>query len=220
MAEEDIERLGLDEEGKPLRLTPTPVHRDTRENGGYTASTLGAMPDKVSSRHRVLMRHLIAGYSVTDAAKLCGYTTERASLISQSGLFREEMSRMQAELDRQFLGMEAHKISGDFVRQRLREEAASSLERLVQLRDSAENEAVAARSAMDLLDRAGYKPKLEVEGTVTTVQVSDGVAEALRLAIAEMKATVPPLLSALVAPPQAGVAPSESPSGNSLKDGV
>ena len=52
------------------------------------------------------------------------------------------------------------------VRERLEEEAVSSLQRLVELRGQSSELSVALRAAMDLLDRAGYKPtdKLKLSG--------------------------------------------------------
>jgi len=62
-------------------------------------STINAQPDKITPRHRALMRRLVAGMSLSDACNDIGFSISRASIIVNSPLFQEEMKRMEGEVE-------------------------------------------------------------------------------------------------------------------------
>ncbi len=144
-------------------------------------------PKKLSSRHRAIMRRLIAGHSLKEIAEEFGYTPSRLSIIVNSTLFKKEKERMEKEIEKQFVENEGSKVQTDLVRARLAEEALPSLETIVSLRDTAQSEKVRQASAFDILNRAGYKEPIKVEAS-GQVEVGDGLANAIKEAVAAIRA--------------------------------
>jgi len=171
------------DEGKG-ELDNTPKHRDTPE---YSEATKGLQPLSISHRHRALMRRLVAGGRLKDVCEELGFTVARASLVANSPLFKEEMARMQAQVDSGVIKLEAEKphIDGG-VRAQLEEEALASLRVIVGLRDGAKSERVQQVSALEILDRAGYAKTDKVEGKLQ-LEASPGLADAIQTAIREMR---------------------------------
>ena len=166
----------------------TPKHRDTKE---YAASTILQQPKHITGRHQALMRRLAAGVTLQDAAEELGYSIQRASIVSNSPLFQEEYKKLLEDIKAGVVKVEAsiaHMDGG--VRKRLEVEAIQSLEALIGLRDSATSERVRQISAMDILDRAGYKATDKVEARVE-LDASEGLANALATAMKEMKGGSP-----------------------------
>ena len=152
----------------------------------HSECTKGQYPDKLTSRHRALMRLQVAGLPLKDAARDAGYTLARASLIVGSPLYKFEKSKMEEELRKRFIDAEGSKITVDAVRKRFKDEALNSIDKLVKLRDGAQSERVQQISAMDILDRSGYKEpeKLEVDAIV---EVGEGLANALKEAVVAIR---------------------------------
>ncbi len=165
--------------------TPTPKHSDTPE---YSESSLDAMPKTLNDRHRKLMRLLLSGkYDLTRAAEVVGMTVARASLVSNSPLFIEEMERMRQGIADGFIKIESeteHMDGG--VTAKFEEEALASLNVLISLRDGATSERVKQVSALEILDRAGYAKKEKIEGRLQ-LDASEGLVNAINASIQQMR---------------------------------
>jgi hypothetical protein len=142
----------------------------------YAQSTKDAMPARVTLRHHALMRQLLAGVPIGEAARVCGFTGARASVVVASPLFQAEMKRLKIEIDGSFVQHVATQV--DPVRDYLKDQAMESARTVVGLRDNAQSERVRQSSAFDILDRAGYKAPQVQEGKVT-LEVSEGLANAI-----------------------------------------
>ncbi len=141
-------------------------------------------PKKLNNRHRVLMRLLITGLPLGQAALALGFTVSRASIISNSSLFKAEMERMRGEIEGELVSVEGD--IGSRVRGVLEKEGVTSAEKLVTLRDNAVSEGVSLRAAQDILDRLGIKGKdvLEIQEKVVG---SDALQSMLATAVKEMQ---------------------------------
>ena len=148
-------------------------------------------PKSISTRHQALMRRLLAGQTASQAATELGMSVGRVSIVSNSPLFKEEMAIMQKEISGEFVKNESSKVHTDMVRTRLSEEALASLNTIIRLRDSAQSERVRQLSAIEILDRAGFKAPERVEGSVL-LDASDGLMSAIQQAMKEMQTPTPP----------------------------
>lgn len=140
-------------------------------------STKRLMPDRVSTRHRALMRRLLAGMTPGEAARELGYSLTRVSLIIRSPLFRAEMENMQREINEKFTDREGKEIHQDVVRERLKrasEKAARTLEGAL----DDDSGRVRLSAAKEILDRTGYAKKEQVEGGFV-VEPSEGFVNLL-----------------------------------------
>jgi len=127
-------------------------------------STINAQPDKITPRHRALMRRLVAGMPLSDACDDIGFSISRASIIVNSPLFQEEMKRMEGEVEKGFVEAEADR-STDPVRKALSESSAKAAATL----DGAlsdENAVVRVSAAKDILDRTGYAKEDKIKAKV------------------------------------------------------
>lgn len=131
----------------------------------HSESTINAYPDKISSRHRALMRLLVSGWTLSNACDALGYTVARASVVVNSPLFKEEKDKMEDALKKGFIDAEAGKLSTDPTRLALnetREMAAKTLKGA--LSDPSGNVRVSA--AKDILDRTGYAKEDKIKANV------------------------------------------------------
>ena len=127
-------------------------------------STINARPNKVTPRHRALMRRLVSGMTLSQASEDLGFTVGRASVIVNSPLFQDEMKRMEGELREEFVEREADK-SADAVRVSLTESAEIAARTLKGALDD-ESAAVRVSAAKDILDRTGYAKEDKIKATV------------------------------------------------------
>ena len=160
-----------------------PIHLDTPQ---YSEATQKLQPKHINTKHRAMMRHFIAGKTNREVAELFGMTEARVSLIKNSPLFREEMAKMEKEVKDEYVQTEGSKVQTDLIRVRMKERAAEAADTLYELMKGAESEAVRQKSAMEILDRTGYKATEKFEGEVV-VDASDGLINALNAALAEMR---------------------------------
>ena len=158
----------------------------SRKGAEYADSTKEQQIEKVEPRHRAMMRLLISGYKVGDLVEPFGLSSVRISNIVNSPLFKEEMRRMEEQVNVKFAESEGSKTASDFVRIRLREEAQRSLDKLISLRDGAQSERVQQLSAIDILDRAGVKGAEKFEGELV-LDASEGLVNALAEAVKIMR---------------------------------
>ena len=144
----------------------------------HSESTRRLMPKSLNTRHRALMRMLVAGVSVKDAARALGYNEERAYQISMSPLFKEEMERMRREVDKRFIEGEAEKPSFVGIARGILEdaapEAAQALVDILRTGDIKHRQ----MSAKEILDRVGVAGE-KGKGEGVSIEVSDGLAKAI-----------------------------------------
>jgi len=147
-------------------------------------------PKQLKTRHRVIMEHLLAGMSQREVARKIGMSESRLSIIVNTDSFQRELSQLRSVQDARVIEKNASAV--DEVNQRLREEALKSVERLVQLRDTASSEPVQRGSATDILDRAGYQPKGAGATAAAVVMISGDLAKTLNVAAEEARALSDP----------------------------
>lgn len=122
-------------------------------------------PKKISGRHRALMRRLVAGMPLGDAARELGYNQARASIIKNSPLFLEEMMKMQEDINSGFVDAESSKIHTDIVRRRFDELSKVAVNTLGEgLED--ESGHVRITAAKEILDRSGYVKEEKLKADV------------------------------------------------------
>jgi hypothetical protein len=133
-------------------------------------------PKRVHPRHRALMRELIGGMTLSQAATYLGFTVSRASIIINSPLFQLEMKEMESELKREFISNQVNK-TGDPVKAFLAEHAITAAKTL---RGALNDENVGARisAAKDILDRTGYAKEDKVKTNVV-VEPSQSLLDVL-----------------------------------------
>lgn len=162
----------------------TPKHSNLKE---YSESTKKLHIKSISLRHRVLMKKLLAGKTLKASAEDLGYNYERAVIVANSPLFREEMDRMRKEVEKGVIELETeveHMDGG--VKARMEEEAFNSLRVILSLRDGGTSERVRQVSALEILDRAGYGKTDKVEGKIV-LDSSPGLVNAIKEAVGEMR---------------------------------
>jgi hypothetical protein len=144
-------------------------------------STVNAEPDKITPRHRALMRRLVAGMTLSDACIDIGFSISRASLIVNSPLFQAEMKRMEGEVAKEFAEAEANRPT-DPTRVML-SESAETAARTLKGALSDENAMVRVNAAKDILDRTGYakedkiKAKVLVEPSQSLIDVMSRIVK-------------------------------------------
>lgn len=141
---------------------------------------------KLNERHRLIMRLELRGLSKTEIADLTGYAYQSVVQITNTENYKETLAAFRAEVDRKFEEKLTDKMTEDPVREMFKKEAMASAERLAELRDHAESENVQMRSAMDILDRGGYKPK-DVQELQGGLEISDKVSNDLIAGIRDLK---------------------------------
>ena len=100
-------------------------------------------PQKLTARHREIMRRLLEGAPRNIIAEEMGLTPQAITIISTSLLFRSELAKMEEDADFQVI-----KRAED-----LSNEAIDTLKNLMRFSRS---EALKCRAADSILDRAGY----------------------------------------------------------------
>ncbi len=147
-------------------------------------STINQQPDKITPRHRALMRKLISGMTLSEACEDIGFSVPRASIITNSPLFKEELVRMEAEVSKGFVEAEAQK-GGDSTRKILSESSNKAAETL---KGALENgtPALQMSAARDILDRTGYAKEDKIKATVL-VEPSQSLIDVVGRMVKEKK---------------------------------
>ena len=144
-------------------------------------ASVNAQPDKVTPRHRALMRRLVAGMTLSDACVDIGFTVSRASIIVNSPLFQAEMKVMEGEIAKEFQEAEAQRPT-DPTRMVLSESAEMAAKTLKGAM-SDENPMIRVSAAKDILDRTGYakedkiKAKVLVEPSQSLIDVMSRIVK-------------------------------------------
>ena len=137
----------------------------------------------IRPRHRALMRKLLGGKSTTEAAEELGLCRERAYIIVKSPLFVQEMEKMRADLNKEFIESQAKQELSDPTRKELSESTLEAAQALKEALASKDVNAV-IRAAANILDRTGYGKEEKVK-TEILVEPSQGLLNALRREIPE-----------------------------------
>jgi len=144
-------------------------------------ATINAQPDKVTPRHRALMRRLVAGMTLSEACVDIGFTVSRASIIVNSPLFQAEMKVMEGEVAKEFQEAEAQRPT-DPTRTML-SESAEMAARTLKGAMSDESAMIRVSAAKDILDRTGYakedkiKAKVLVEPSQSLIDVMSRIVQ-------------------------------------------
>lgn len=126
--------------------------------------------EELKSNHRQLMRELISGKRVKDAARACGMSARQASAVKNSELFQVEMERMQARIDNLFVEEEVGASVAQH-RERLRRLVPAALDAIEDRVRDGENPSQQLMSAKEILDRSGMQT---VERSEVEVKVDAG----------------------------------------------
>ena len=140
---------------------------------------------KLRDKHLALAREIVMGATHAEAAGRTGFSEGRVAILVNAPLFEAEVARLRAEIDNQFITEAANTgaATKEEVRQSIDNEVVQSLATLVELRDDDEvSGAVRQKSALEILNLAGYKTEEKV-GTTMTVEVGEGLQAMLQAAI-------------------------------------
>ena len=132
---------------------------------------------EMKSKHRDLMRWLISGSTIAEAAARTGISKENVTRLASSELFKSEMSIMQDELDKE---LHEKKVSTAIEIQEMNLQAAKdNLSVRIDIRDK-EMESPASRlKACDAIDVVAGIKAPEGSGQTLTIAVDDGLKAAL-----------------------------------------
>ena len=146
----------LEELISDMPVAGLPAEVETARNGNGNGKW---EPKQLTPRHREIMRRLLEGAHKNTIAEEMGITPQAVIIISTSQLFREELAKMETEADFQVI-----KRAED-----LSNEALDTLKNLMRF---ARSEAMKARAADSILDRAGYsKVEKKIIGVVSGEEV-------------------------------------------------
>lgn len=130
---------------------------------GHGSSVPSQNVNRVSHRHKEIMRRLMLGQSQKDIAEIMGYTPMRISQIVNSPVFKKQFDQYQATFEQMFTERLLEKELHDPVREKLEEYKVDAIDTMYHLMRESESDTVRRASAQDILDRAGYKPRDVVE---------------------------------------------------------
>lgn len=115
---------------------PPSAEEETKTSGKWE-------PLALRPRHREIMRRLLEGASYVDIAEALGITPQSIMLVATSRMFREELQKMEAELDYK-------------VQQRAEDLSNEALDKLKVLMRQARSQALQMSCADKILGIAGY----------------------------------------------------------------
>lgn len=113
--------------------------------------------NKMLPRYRDLMRRIICGQARRQIEMEMNMSSANYTVIIGSPLFKAEMEKMEAELNKAILDKLSSSKVEDVVSRRLKEASPEAAEvNIALLRSSSEK--TRQRSSFDILDRTGHKP--------------------------------------------------------------
>lgn len=148
-------------------------------------------PEKLMPRAKRLLRLMASGYTMTDAANMCGYTLTRACILAHSTIGQEYIAMIEKDVNAAFVeevanvDLDVRKVALD----RIREEIPESVDRMFQLRDNAPPNVMFA-ATKHLLDIAGVRPVEEKQGS-QIILADAGMLEAVQRLVGQAKTAVP-----------------------------
>lgn len=128
-------------------------------------STIKQQPDKLTPRHRALMRLLVGGTKLSDASSQLGFSVVRASVVVNSPLFQEEMKKMEDGVTKEFVEAEGVKGGSDETREVLMEARVKAAKTMSGAMDD-DDKKIALSAAKDILDRTGYAKEDKLKGKI------------------------------------------------------
>ncbi len=143
---------------------------NTNPNGvGRNAGNKPTRLEEMKAKHRQIMRMEVLGFSNAEIAKDVCYTPAAVYNIRQSPLYKSELARLQSEADEaakeKSVSLKVKKVFVD--------EAEESARKLARLRDNAKEGSVQLKSAMEILDRAGYTAKNRESSPLINITITD-----------------------------------------------
>ena len=139
-------------------------------------------PKRLNSRHFLLLREMVAGTRLEDAAKLCGYTYARAAVVSTSKLFKDEKILLREQINSKYAEVHSTALI-DEAREILVDDAVRAARSVSGLIDSPEPK-IALAASCEVLDRVGITKPKEHASITANLAVSDNLAFALQLKVA------------------------------------
>ena len=138
-----------------------------KEQEDRSESTINQQPDKLTPRHRALMRLLVSGKELKDAAPSLGFSVVRASVVVNSPLFQEEMKQMETDVNSTFTEAEGLKNidATDDTRVELMDAKVKAAKTLSGALDDGDKK-IALSAAKDILDRTGYAKEDKLKGKI------------------------------------------------------
>lgn len=126
-------------------------------------------------RYRDLMRRLICGQTRRQIEREMNMSSDNYTVIIGSPLFKAELEKMEAELNRQVLDKMSTSKVEDVVDRKLKNASVEAADKDILLMRST-SERVSQKSVFDILDRTGHKPmehflaegSIEIKGEVAS----------------------------------------------------
>ena len=144
--------------------------------------TIELQPDKMSSKMDLIMYLDIAGRKGNDIAEAVGLTASRVSIIRNSPMYLDALTRERKRLSDSFNAKQSDKlVTGDPVDNILKEHALNAAKTKIDLMDNGKSEFVRLAAAGDILDRAGYKAR--EDKTRVSVEITDKMSDRFEKAL-------------------------------------
>ena len=154
----------------PARSASSPVQviPSTNPDMLFGASPAYQTIKKEQPEHRIILWLRLRAHSVKEIAALVNYGESQVRQVCAQPWFLDAFCRLSSE------------VGKDAVDTMLEGEVVPSINRLVQLRDNAESDAVRRQAAVDILDRIRGKPTQKIE-TKSTGSMQVTVFDAAKL---------------------------------------
>ena len=159
---------------------PAKVDFDDRTEG-YKEQT--SLTNGLNTRHRSLMRELVRGATIAQAAARCEFSIGRVRQLVQTELFKGEMEKMEDNVDEKTEDRLAEDTS---VSQTLKDASPKAALTLVEAATTGKMCSLRVASAKDLLDRTGHNAPTELIADVN-IDVGEGLQHALDTYMADKK---------------------------------
>ena len=131
----------------------------------------------LTDKHRALMRKLLVGKTMEQAAEEVGFSPKWASICARSPLFKKEFNRMKETLEKELIEAQVKKEVGDLTRRELNDSTLKAAQKLREALDADDMQAV-IRAAANILDRTGYGKEENIKASIL-VEPSPGLLNAL-----------------------------------------
>lgn len=135
----------------PRAASPAATIPSTNPDTLFGASPAYQTIKKEQPEHRIILWLRLRAHSVKQIAALVNYSESQVRQICAQPWFIDAFCRLSTE------------VGKDAVETMLEGEVIPSINRLVQLRDNAESDAVKRQAAVDILDRIRGKPTQKIE---------------------------------------------------------
>lgn len=130
----------------------------------------------LSPRHNRMMDYILAGWTLVDIAKTMNCSPQNISDTKKQRIFQDELAQRRAILNLQVSDSLSKEVSNtEYVNEELAKGARAAVDKLCSFVDGSTDcsNAIAMRSASDILDRAGFGKMSKVENTQNTIFVLD-----------------------------------------------